>query len=386
MKITITGIGYVGLSTALGLAKYHDVTAYDVSETVVSNINRKLCPIKENLLTEKLKERTLYATTDIHEAYKEAELIIIAVPTNYDDKLGKFDVSILDDALEKAVLLSDAVIVIKSTVPVGYTKRQVKKWNTFRILFSPEFMREGMSYYDVTNPSRIIVGCLKEAKVYATMYLNIMREISENNPPVLMMDTTDAEAVKLFSNCYLAMRVSFFNELDTYACLHGMNTADVIKGVSLDPRIGDGYQNPSFGFGGYCLPKDTRQLAAQMDNVPGCLIASIPESNDIRIQFIADHINSLSDGVIGVYGIAMKSGSDNARASSVVRVIRYLQNIGRDVLVYDDNIDIDNVKKAKSIEELNEKCDIIIANRKPTDSTLTLIQDKLYTRDVFGGG
>ena len=385
MRITITGAGYVGLSTAVCLAKYHDVVALDVSESRVDSINKKISPIHEILLTRKLKEVNLRATTDVDEAYKDTELIIIAVPTNYDERIGKFDLSILDNALEKAAK-TDAVIVIKSTIPVGYTEEQIKKYGD-RVLFSPEFMREGRSYHDVTNPSRIIAGCGKteDARKYASEYVNIMKNASLNNPPVMIMGTSEAESVKLYSNCYLAMRVAFFNELDTYAYIHGLDTKNIIEGVMLDPRIGEGYANPSFGFGGYCLPKDTRQLAAQMGKTPGSLIRAIPDSNDIRIKFIVQEMLK-HKGTIGIYGVGMKAGSDNARASSVIRVANDLIRRGRDVIVYDKNIKIDVIPQVGTVDELYEKADVILANRKPVGDDYIKLKDKLYTRDIFGNG
>ena len=390
MNITIVGAGYVGLSTAVNFARKHNVTTLDVSKEVVDAINDKKCLLREAALKTALREEPLSirATCDVEDAYKNCDIAIIAVPTNYDDRIGKFDTSILDSAVEAAVKHMNGLIIIKSTVPIGYTNSQIDKWSTSRILFSPEFMREGKSLHDVSNPSRIIIGSaktqegIKNAHLAAELFYNS----AMNYPQTLITGTKEAESVKLFSNTYLAMRITFFNELDSYAEENHLNTKEIIDGVCMDPRIGKSYANPSFGYGGYCLPKDSKQLARQMGHVPGSLIRTIPEANEVRIQSVAKRIASLTDGTIGIYGLAMKSGSDNARASASVAVAYSLLDMGKHVIIYDpvlaDKTQIKGAEFVNSKEELYQKSDVVIANRTPKD----LDDVAFYTRDVYGEG
>ena len=390
MNITIVGAGYVGLSTAVNFARKHNVITLDISEDIVNNINHKQSHLKEEALKKAFEEPLqIRATTSVEEAYKNCDVAIIAVPTNYDDKVGKFDTSILDSAVENAITHMNGIIIIKSTVPIGYTDSQIKKWNTSRILFSPEFMREGKSLHDVSNPSRIIVGADKtqEGSGYAYLAAELFYNSSNNLPQTLITGTREAECVKLFSNTYLAMRISFFNELDSYAEEHGLNTREIIDGVCMDPRIGKSYANPSFGYGGYCLPKDTKQLARQMRHVPGSLIRTIPESNEVRIHSTAERVAKMANGPIGIYGLAMKSGSDNARASASIAVAYALIDMGCKVYIYDpalaDKTEIRGAEFVETEEELYEKSDIVIANRTPNTD---LSNVRFYTRDVYGEG
>ena len=392
MNITVVGAGYVGLSTAVHLAETHNVTALDVSQKIVDSINKRECHLKESALAEKLKDGKLNikATIFPEEAYKECECAIIAVPTNFDEEHEGFDTRILDSVVETAVKLSRGTIVIKSTAPIGYTQRQIDNWHTDRIVFSPEFMREGKSLFDVSNPSRIIVGAVesKEGMIAATQYAEMMLHASKNHPETAITRPSEAEAIKLFSNCYLAMRVAFFNELDAFAEIYGLKTKDIITGMCMDPRIGKGYNNPSFGFGGYCLPKDTKQLASQIREIPGCLIRSIADANDIRIKNIAERAALFAGkfGVIGIYGLSMKAGSDNARASAVVHIAQHLVEMGRRVIVYDPLIkcEIDGAIFIEDENEFLEQADVILVNRLESNKLLRLEKKIVYTRDVFG--
>lgn len=390
MYITIAGAGYVGMSIAVMLAKKHHVTALDVSDQVVDAINNHKCHLKEKDMITIMQNETLdlRATKDPKEAYAKCDMAIIAVPTNYDEKLQSFDVSILDEAVETAVKYVDGIIAIKSTAPVGYTAKQIQLYRSSRIIFSPEFMSEGSSYHDVTNPSRIIVGSDKtiHGNMTAKIFADVLKEEALNDPEIIITGSTEAEAIKLFANNYLAMRVAFFNELDAYAESNGLSTAEIIHGVTTDPRIGEGYANPSFGYGGYCFPKDTKQLTAQMQNVPGTLIKAIPSANRARIRGIASRVAGMTDGIIGIYGIAMKAGSGNARASSSVAVAEELAKMGREVIVYDPELRVQNDRftMTNDLEYLANNADIILANRRPKAIDVARIKEKLYTRDIYG--
>lgn len=388
-NITVIGAGYVGLSTAVFLAKRNHVTAVDINEDVVTMINNGKCHLNEGELIEAMQGKLhLRATTNIKEGCDRADIIFIAVPTNFEEEKGCFNMDILDNVLKEVIVCSNSTIVIKSTVPIGYTKSKVEEYDEPRILFSPEFMREGRSLYDVTFPSRVIIGREKGGEHNADFFAGFMYSMYDKNigedPPIVIMGTGEAEAVKLFANTYLAMRVAFFNELDMFAEKKDLDTAEIINGIGFDSRIGNGYNNPSFGFGGYCLPKDSRQLAGQMKCIEGHLIRSIPKANDERILDIAKKAAWKTDGVIGFYGIAMKAGSDNARASATVRVIEELQKAGREVVMYDDSgIHVEGIPSVNSLEELIEASDIILTNRK-TEETEKIPKEMLYTRDVFG--
>ena len=408
MDITVVGAGYVGLSLAVLFAEKNSVTVIDTNSEKLEKIGRGVCPLAEKELSQGLEHnRENIRAVDAHdtekcrEAYSRADFIIMAVPTDYDEKNETFNTRILSDCIEKAVAGSEkAVIVIKSTIPVGYTKSISRRLDTDRIIFSPEFMREGKSLYDVTNPSRIITGYPEGrpgAKNNAEYFKRKYRELVKNGAPCMTMRSGEAEAVKLFSNTYLAMRVAFFNELDAFAQKTGLVSESIIRGVCADPRIGEGYANPSFGYGGYCLPKDTKQLAGQMRDIPGALIKAIPQANEERIKSVAEDIASRTDGVIGIYGLSMKAGSDNARASSAGRVADELTRMGRKVVVYDPsnrNNAYGSYMFANNLEDFVEKADIIAANRIGENDRLYAYMGKnegkatgtVYTRDIFGEG
>lgn len=400
MNTTVVGAGYVGFSLAVLFAGGHDVTVLETNENKVRTINDGKSPLSEKALVErtpKVRSR-LKATSDPSEAYEGAELVIVAVPTDFDETRGSFNVGILTEALTTAIeRTTDATVVIKSTIPTGYTKRIRKKLNSNRILFSPEFMREGRSLFDVSNPTRIVAGYAKgdeESRKRAVEFCEIYRELVENDPKTLVMTAEEAESVKLFANSYLAMRVAFFNELDAFCEANDLDSRNVIDGVCSDSRIGDGYANPSFGYGGYCFPKDSRQLASQMGSLPGELIRAIPDANDVRIETIAKKAMSETDGTIGIYGLSMKTGSDNSRSSSSLRVARRINDLGGDVLVFDErNRTADpDLKFADSFEEFTSSVDLILANRIPRGSELedyvknTENGVPVYTRDVYGEG
>jgi UDPglucose 6-dehydrogenase len=385
MKVTIVGIGYVGLSLAVLLAQDNHVTAVDVVQDKVDAINKRISPIIDSDIEEYLKSKLLdlRATTDSNAAYRDSEFVIIAVPTNYDPIQNYFDTSIVDAVIADVIKINpNAVIVIKSTVPVGYTESAKKKFNTDNIIFSPEFLREGQALHDNLYPSRIIVGEQSErAKALGNM---LLQGALKKDVPVLYTGSTEAEAVKLFANTFLALRVSFFNELDTYAEMRGLDTAQIIEGVCYDPRIGTTYNNPSFGYGGYCLPKDTKQLRANFQNVPNNLIGAIVDANRTRKDHIAEQIMSMNPAVVGIYRLTMKVGSDNFRQSSVQGVMKRLKAKGITVVVYEPALEENYFYSSKvmyNLEEFLSASDVIVTNRFSPE--LESVRDKVYTRDIF---
>ena len=386
MKIAVAGAGYVGLSLAVLLSERHEVSIVDIVADRIDLINKGFSPIEDRMIADYLSKRALqlHATTHGKEAYRDAEYIIIATPTNYDPETNSFDTtsieSVIRDVKESG---SSATIVIKSTVPVGYTENTKKRTGKTNILFSPEFLREGSALHDNLYPSRIIVGgAQSEASTFAALLSDAsLRE----DVPVLLTNTTEAEAIKLFSNSFLALRVAYFNELDTYAELRGLDTRQIIEGVCLDPRIGDGYNNPSFGFGGYCLPKDTKQLLANYADVPQNIIGSIVESNRTRKDHIAQMILARQPKIVGVYRLTMKKNSDNFRHSAIQGIMKRIKAMGIDVILYEPRLDKETFWDTPVISELSEfkaKSDVILANRMNPE--LLDVKDKVYTRDIFG--
>ncbi|WP_407391617.1 nucleotide sugar dehydrogenase [Methanobrevibacter sp.] len=404
MKITVAGVGYVGLSLAVLLAQKHDVTAITTTESKAEKLNQFISPIQDdeierffNEVREGQRELNLHTTTDKESAYRDADLVIIATPTNYDDVNHFFDTSAVEDAIEWTLKVNpDVLMVIKSTIPVGYTESVREKYGVKNIIFSPEFLRESKALYDNLHPSRIVVGCdddqMEEGQMFADLLLEGARieekraGCPEQEIPVLLTHLTESEAIKLFANTYLAVRVSYFNELDTYAQTKGLDTQMIIDGVCMDPRIGGHYNNPSFGYGGYCLPKDTKQLLANYKDVPQTMIEAVVHSNTVRKEFIADQIISRNPKTVGVYRLTMKSNSDNFRASAIQDVMKRIRAEGIPIIIYEPTLEngseFFSSEVVNDIDRFKSESDVILANRFDSD-ILGDVVDKVYTRDLF---
>lgn len=386
VKVSVFGLGYVGLANALLLSQYEQVKAYDIVDSKIELLQNGVSPLEDKEVHEFLERDDLNIdfTKNFIDAVKFGDFLIIATPTDYDEKTNYFNTSTVEDVIEKALAIrTDATFIVKSTVPVGYIEKLKKKFKTNNIIFSPEFLREGKALYDNLHPSRIIVGeCSERGQEIADMF---KENAFDEDIKVLLTHSTEAEAIKLFSNTYLALRVAYFNELDTYAESRGLNSRQIIEGVGLDPRIGSHYNNPSFGYGGYCLPKDTKQLRANYENVPSNIIGAIVDANVTRKDFIAEQVLSKKPNVVGIYRLTMKSNSDNFRYSSIQGIMKRIKAKGIEVVVYEPTLDEDtffNSKVIKDFDEFKTVSDVIVANR--FESVLEEVKDKVYSRDIFG--